>query len=148
MFDISIKPRFIIGVDCYCFRWNAQVLAEGKCRLRSLTLPAQYHNYYLVFMSCITCQQSYLPQIACANHVSAVHHGSIAAVTISSRLCQVQAECWCSQSYHNHLPYSGSDQCRYDLMKTNNITIAKASLYIQSIRDSYLNAMNLGESSM
>ena len=29
MFDISIKPRFAVGVACYCFRWNSQAFAEG-----------------------------------------------------------------------------------------------------------------------
>ena len=29
MFDIGIKPRFVVVVACYCFRWNAQAFAEG-----------------------------------------------------------------------------------------------------------------------
>ena len=29
MFDVTIKPSFIVGVARYCFRWNAQAFAEG-----------------------------------------------------------------------------------------------------------------------
>ena len=31
MFDIRIEPRYVVGVACYCFRWNfnTEALAEG-----------------------------------------------------------------------------------------------------------------------
>ena len=29
MFDISIEPRFVVGVACYCFRRNVKTLAKG-----------------------------------------------------------------------------------------------------------------------
>ena len=25
----SIEPRFVVGVDCYCFCWYTEALAEG-----------------------------------------------------------------------------------------------------------------------
>ena len=29
VFNRSIEPRFVVGVDCYCFCWYTEALAEG-----------------------------------------------------------------------------------------------------------------------